>query len=60
MRTRFKIQKTDEQLEEEERQQAACSGESTCQECGGEMTWCESCRKWSSYCCETYGTCMCS
>lgn len=31
-----------------------------CPECGGNMTWCESCGQFSSYCCEEYGTCMCS
>lgn len=31
-----------------------------CPDCGGQMTWCESCRMWSAYCCEEYGTCMCS
>ena len=31
-----------------------------CPECGGTMTWCESCRMWSKECCEDYGTCECS
>lgn len=34
--------------------------EGQCPYCFGKMTWCEGCNKWSSYCCETYGTCMCS
>ena len=35
-------------------------GDSTCPDCGGEMTWCESCRMWTQLCCEEYGTCMCA
>lgn len=31
-----------------------------CPMCGGLMTWCEGCRMFSSYCCDQYGTCMCS
>lgn len=34
--------------------------ENGCYHCGGTMTWCDICRMYSSYCCETYGTCMCS
>jgi predicted Zn-ribbon and HTH transcriptional regulator len=33
---------------------------SDCSNCGGTRTWCEGCRMWTSLCCETYGTCMCS
>lgn len=31
-----------------------------CRHCGGHMTWCESCRMYSSNCCEDYGSCLCS
>jgi hypothetical protein len=31
-----------------------------CPWCGGQQTWCAGCEMWSSYCCEEYGTCMCS
>lgn len=34
--------------------------ESKCPYCEGQMTWCSICERWSSYCCEKYGTCMCS
>jgi hypothetical protein len=34
--------------------------DSTCPYCGGQMTWCDGCRMWSSNCCEEYGTCQCS
>jgi hypothetical protein len=36
------------------------SSGSTCPSCHGIRTWCESCRMWSSFCCENYGTCRCS
>lgn len=36
------------------------SGRGICPYCGNHMTWCSSCQMWSSYCCEEYGTCMCS
>ena len=32
----------------------------TCNHCGSKMSWCNICDMWSSNCCETYGTCMCS
>ncbi len=35
-------------------------GDSTCELCGGTMTWCTCCEVYSSDCCEQYGTCMCS
>lgn len=35
-------------------------GESRCPSCYGRMTYCETCRMWSSYCCEEFGTCACS
>lgn len=31
----------------------------TCPDCGGRMEWCDSCRMWSQYCCEEFGTCQC-
>ena len=31
-----------------------------CPHCYGIMSWCSCCEMWSSNCCETYGTCMCS
>lgn len=34
--------------------------QSVCYMCGGEMTWCGCCDMWSSNCCISYGTCMCS
>jgi hypothetical protein len=34
--------------------------ERRCEDCGGWMTWCESCEMWSRSCCQEYGTCMCS
>jgi len=34
--------------------------ESTCEWCGGQMTWCECCQVYSHNCCVDYGTCECS
>ena len=31
-----------------------------CDNCGGSMTWCNSCQMYSRNCCEDYGSCMCS
>lgn len=31
-----------------------------CPNCGGVRTWCDLCQMYSSRCCETYGTCLCS
>ena len=28
--------------------------------CGGQMSWCNCCKTWSSNCCVPYGTCQCS
>ena len=35
-------------------------GDPTCEWCGGEMQWCPVCDRWTSTCCQEYGTCMCS
>lgn len=44
----------------DEHNESGDSSDSICPDCGGEMTWCESCRMWTQLCCEEYGTCMCS
>jgi hypothetical protein len=30
----------------------------TCEDCGGERTWCEGCAIWSRTCCVLFGTCL--
>jgi len=30
-----------------------------CPECGGEMSWCTSCKTWTSTCCYEWGDCYC-
>ena len=32
----------------------------TCDECGGEMSWCVACKTFTRNCCVPYGTCACS
>lgn len=34
--------------------------DSRCENCGGNMEWCDSCCMWTATCCEEYGTCECS
>ena len=31
-----------------------------CEECGGQMEWCDTCQMWSRTCCEEFGSCQCS
>ena len=31
-----------------------------CTDCGGQMTWCETCQMYTKTCCQEYGSCMCS
>jgi hypothetical protein len=31
-----------------------------CDECGGQMSWCDTCQMWTRNCCVEYGTCQCS
>lgn len=35
-------------------------GTETCDNCGGQLSWCRSCQMWSRHCCTDYGTCQCS
>jgi hypothetical protein len=33
--------------------------ESTCSDCGGEMSWCSICGEYTMTCCLEYGSCAC-
>lgn len=47
-------------IKHNQRKENGYHGSASCHHCGGTMTWCDICNTYSSYCCETYGTCMCS
>ena len=32
----------------------------SCEQCGGQMSWCSCCEMYSRNCCVDYGTCWCS
>lgn len=51
MRYGFNLKK-DKKMEDQD--------DSRCEDCGGEMLWCDCCNMWTKTCCIEYGTCMCS
>lgn len=47
-------------MKRENRRRYGRASESTCDHCGGIMTWCYCCQCWTRLCCVEYGTCECS